>query len=353
MNKLKHIVFLTPGFAASEKDTVTIPAMQLFLEQLLAELPEDTACSLITFQYPYQDETYCYKGIKVYPLNGQNMVLKKLGVWWRAMFLLNKLHKENPISALHSFWLGECALMASVFGNWKKLPHVISAMGQDVLKENWFYPRMILKSRIVTLSQIQREMLLQNFGLDSQIVPMVMKKSIDLKSNEGPRMVDILAVGSLNTVKNYPVFLALVETIAAEKPNLCVEIIGEGDQRQEIERGIKQRNLAETVHLRGSMPRSQVLARMTESKILLHPSHHEALGLVFLEALAAGMHIVSFAVGISKDIQTENWDVCYTKEEMIRKCLARLENDRPYKSFAWEGADQCIQSYIQFYESAV
>ena len=80
----QHIVFLTPGFAESDKDSTTIPALQVYLKSLRKTLP-DTKMTLLAFQFPFSKTIYDWHGIEVILLNGKNKRIKKLWVWRKAM----------------------------------------------------------------------------------------------------------------------------------------------------------------------------------------------------------------------------------------------------------------------------
>jgi len=115
-NKKLHIVFLTPGFAESETDSTTIPALQVFLKNIRKAVP-NSEMRLIAFQFPFKKKKYDWNGIQIVPLNGRNNTFKKPFVWWKALKLLKKIHKESPIDCIQSFWIGECSHIGNKFSN--------------------------------------------------------------------------------------------------------------------------------------------------------------------------------------------------------------------------------------------
>ena len=120
-----HIVFLTPGFAESESDSTTIPALQIYLKELSSRL-SDTKLTLISFQFPFHSKPYPWNGITVIPLNGQNSRLKKYKTWTKARETLEKLHQRHKIDVIHSFWIGECTRIGSLFSKGLGIKHVVS-----------------------------------------------------------------------------------------------------------------------------------------------------------------------------------------------------------------------------------
>ncbi len=343
-----HIVFLTPGFAESEADSTTIPALQVFLKSIRTALP-NAKLSLLAFQFPFTKKTYDWHGIEVIPLNGQNKRLRKLRTWRKATKTLKKLHKTQKIDTIHSFWIGECARIGQKFADRYKLNHLVTVMGQDAtIKNSHGVYLKDANTNIVTLSENHQQALQANYELNSTIIPW------HLNVSEFPALqkntIDILGVGSLNTIKNYGDFVDVISTLAKTHKNLNVTIIGDGDERPKIEKKIQNLQLENTITLLGHLPRAQVLEKMAISKILLHTSMYESFGFVFLEALYSGMHIVSHNVGLAK--ASRNWAVCEHKTDLIEACKHLLSQENlPKARVAVSSETETINAYLSLYHA--
>jgi colanic acid/amylovoran biosynthesis glycosyltransferase len=75
--------------------------------------------------------------------------------------------------------------------------------------------------------------------------------------------------------------------------NFSYEIIGYGPEQESLQRLIGELNLAGSVSLLGPRSNEQVIERMTQADLFLLPSILEPLGVVLLEAQAAGLPIVA------------------------------------------------------------
>ncbi|MCH2195270.1 glycosyltransferase [Kordia sp.] len=347
-NTNQHIVFLTPGFAESESDSTTIPALQVFLKSMRKALPY-AKLTLLTFQFPFTREIYDWYGIQVIPLNGQNKRLKKLQTWRKASKALKKLHKTQKIDTIHSFWIGECARIGEKFAKKQNIHHVVTVMGQDAAIKN-SYGKVLIGSnaKIVTLSKNHKKELKVNYGLDSSIIPW------HLDVSEFPALqkntIDILGVGSLNTIKNYGDFIDIISALTKTHTNLKVSIIGDGGMRNEVETKIKNLQLEDTITLLGHLQRTEVFTKMSQSKILLHTSMYESFGFVFLEALYAGMKIVSHNVGLAK--ASENWIVCEHKIDLIEACEKLLATENSKKERVILSSEtETINAYLSVYNA--
>ena len=344
----KHIVFLTPGFAKSENDSTTIPALQVFLKLLKKRLP-NAKLTVVTLQYPHIKEPYKWNTINVFPLNGQSKRLKKLLTWRKAISILEKLNNSQKIDALHSFWIGECSRIGEKFAIKHDINHVITVMGQDAIKSNIHAKRLLnSEAKLITLCKNHSNDLKKTYGLDSIIIPwhINITEFPDLKENN----IDILGVGSLNTVKNYEGFIEIISSITKIHKNLNVTIIGDGVLRSKLEKKIKNLGLENTITLLGELPRTEVLNKMAQSKILLHTSHYESFGFVFLEALYSGMQVISYDVGLAKTSQ--QWTVGKNQLELTQACKKTLSpSNRAKKRITLSSELTSINAYTSLYNA--
>src|SRR3982750_1217603 len=102
------LIILTPGFPADEMDTTCLPPQQVFVHSLHRLHPE-TEIILISFQYPYQQKEYEWHGVKVISFGGKNKGgLSRRLLWKRVHKKLRDIHQQKKITAILSFWYGEC-----------------------------------------------------------------------------------------------------------------------------------------------------------------------------------------------------------------------------------------------------
>jgi len=100
----------------------------------------------------------------------------------------------------------------------------------------------------------------------------------------------IVAVGRLTAAKDYPTLLLALE-IACQKSDLGLLIIGEGEERHNIEGLIVDLKLSETVELMGN--KKNPYSYMANSSLFVLSSVVEGFGIALVEALALGLPIVS------------------------------------------------------------
>ncbi len=110
----------------------------------------------------------------------------------------------------------------------------------------------------------------------------------------------ILFAGRLDPQKGVLTLPHLAETLRPKFPRVRWLIAGEGPLRAELEQQIQDRSLTETVQLLGS--RSDIPELMKTADLFVFPSRWEGMPNVILEAMAAGLPIVSTAVEGIEDL---------------------------------------------------
>ena len=137
-----HLVILTPGFPENEEDSSCIPPLQDFVKTL-ALTKKSWKISIVSFHYPYQKHQYKWNDINVFCAGGKNgKGWKKVRTWARVWNYLKHLNKSSPINLLHSFWLGECAMLGKYKGRRLRIPHLCTLMGQDARAREYKYFRL-------------------------------------------------------------------------------------------------------------------------------------------------------------------------------------------------------------------
>jgi glycosyltransferase involved in cell wall biosynthesis len=346
-NKSKHIILLTPGFPQNEEDSTAIPALQIYVKAL-KECNPNFNIKIITFQYPFTSKKYDWFGVPVFPLNGRNKKYKKFFVWNKANRLLEKINQEKPVDIIHSFWLGECALVGQKFAQTQNIKYLVTAMGQDVNKNlflRFFLNKSINNSQIITLSKTHKGLLHKNHALESTIISWGINPENFPKQQE--KTIDILGVGSLVKIKNFSLFIKIIAKLKKQIGNLNVEIIGNGNLKMQLRNEISEHDLEHIIILNDELPRNEVLIKMAKTKILLHTSSYESFGMVFLEALQSAMKIVSFKVGFAKN--SDNWYVCKTEGQMVEKLYNTLQNFQINITESIYTINETVQKYSNIY----
>lgn len=341
---MKHVVFITPGFAKDENDASCIPPLQLFAKHLAQQ---NFKVTVIALEYP-ERKNYRWHNVDVYSCGGNNSWLAKPFTWLEVNSLFTKIDSKNKVDLVHSFWLQDTVLLGSCISKKKSLPHLTTLMGQDVLPSNNYLKIPFLRrQKMVALSRFHAdtfEATTQN--VVRKIIPWGIDKNEFPGFNNGNRSIDILAVGSLNQVKNLNEFIEELALVKNDFPKVNAIIAGDGLLRNELEGKVKQLNLSNNINFKGHLQRPEILQLMQQSKILLHTSKFESYGYVFAEALWSGMKIVSHPVGIATE---QNSLIGNSKQELANHCLRILQTENNYEQIETATIQQTVSEYISMY----
>jgi glycosyltransferase involved in cell wall biosynthesis len=356
-----RVVWITPGFAADAADTDAVPYLQV-----LARALHDQGVDLhiVTLEYPFSSRAYQWYGISVYPCNGQNRRFRKPAALYAAFIMVWRLCKDQKNVAVHSFWwdrktvLTECLMR--LWRWWgqhgKRAPlctHFCTLMGQEVHPDRKFNFRNCarqMQQRLVAISAFQDARLLQHAGFRAgQIIEWGISDSDVVSSASALRNIDIIGVGSLNAVKNWPLWIRVVAQVRLHLPDIRALLVGQGPESANIEQYIRAEGLEDNIALQPAPARPVALAAMRRSKVLLHTADFEGFGYVLTEAAALGCRVVSTPVGIAPAVARCGQD----EVQLTQQVLQALSEPACHQSVVpWRAADTA-QAYRTLWQSRI
>lgn len=137
------------------------------------------------------------------------------------------------------------------------------------------------------------------------------------------------AIGRIQAVKGFTYFIEACSKLNQKYPNTFrFVLIGEGSQREELEKVISQEGLSDVFHFSGF--REDIDSCLRALDCYVSSSLSEGLGLSVMEALSTGVPVVTTGVGGVKDFtrNEENSLVVEPKNsEHLAKAIERIYND--------------------------
>lgn len=324
-HKEKALIVLSPAFPENEAADYWVPSQQDMVKALQEQNPE-IRIIVLAFYYPYQKNEYQWHHSSVIPLHGTAYrKLNKVFFWWKTWRTLHHLHLRYEVVGLFSFWCGVCALAGKYFGKWHAIPHLTWICGQDARPLNKFVRYIRPQpSQLAAMAPFLVKEFHKNHGIrPALIIPNAIDPSIFPLLTNTARDIDILAVGSFEPLKQYPLMVEMVSKLTISLPGIKVYHCGMGPEKEKVETLIHEWNLENNFFLLGARNRSEVIRLMQRTKVFLHPSNYEGCSTVILEALYAGAHAISFTYPFDEPVP--HWHVVSTQEEMMKKALEILQ----------------------------
>jgi glycosyltransferase involved in cell wall biosynthesis len=115
----------------------------------------------------------------------------------------------------------------------------------------------------------------------------------------------ILFVGRLLPMKGIPMLIEALRRLHTSSP-FKLTIIGEGPERELLERLASELGLSSCIHFLGSRPLVEVSAAMREAHVFCLPSVRESGGAVLLEAMAAARPVIAVKYGGPAEVVSEH-----------------------------------------------
>jgi glycosyltransferase involved in cell wall biosynthesis len=132
----------------------------------------------------------------------------------------------------------------------------------------------------------------------------------------------VVCVANFTWVKNHALLVRAADRVVRCRPDALFLLAGEGELRPGIAREIDRRGLGERVRILGQVPNARRLAACADLVVL--SSHHEALPVVIIEALAAGVPAVCPAVGGVPDLVRHGCNGILTEPESAEALAAGI-----------------------------
>lgn len=226
---------------------------------------------------------------------------------------LNKKIKEFKPDILHAHYASSYGFLGALSGFH---PYVISAWGTDVMKfpQESFVKKAILKYNLnradvicatsTTISTYVKSIA----GKDSQVIPFGVsfnnfKQDLSLKSNN--RFV-IGTIKPLEAIYNIDKVIHAFATIHLKFPETELLIVGDGSERENLTRLVKQLNLETCVTFTGRVKFTDTPHYFNRLNCLVNISKYESFGVSVVEAMACKVPVIVSNTGGLKEVVMNN-----------------------------------------------
>jgi len=116
-----------------------------------------------------------------------------------------------------------------------------------------------------------------------------------------------LYLGYLVPRKNVGLLIEIANELKQKRNDFCIDIIGDGESREQLELKVKNLDLCEFVKFHGFKQKNELPSYFANTKALLFQTDFDIWGLVLNEAMAAGVPCLSSAnAGASFDLIQNN-----------------------------------------------
>ncbi|HEX9740107.1 MAG TPA: N-acetyl-alpha-D-glucosaminyl L-malate synthase BshA [Ignavibacteriaceae bacterium] len=209
---------------------------------------------------------------------------------------------------------------------------------------------------VTAVSRFLKEKTLTNYDIDKEIkvIPNfvdteLFKPNSDctFRKNVASKGEKILVhTSNFRPVKRVPDTIKIFDIVQKEIPAKLI-LIGDGPDRSECERLVRQLNLMEKVKFLGKQ--DGLVEILTASDIFLIPSQSESFGLAALEAMACGLPVISSSVGGLPELVAHNECGFIAEigdiERMAKYAIDLLTNEKKYSIFSQNARSRSVNKF--------
>lgn len=170
------------------------------------------------------------------------------------------------------------------------------------------YPKC---SNIISVSRSLQNNILQECGINSTVISNLVDAQhfsslTDTKQTNHNNAIRFISIGALIPRKNHIGLIKAFNNLSLPNDSWHLRIIGAGKQKDKIRKLIKKHNLDNNIELLGQKNKRDIMVELNNSDVFVLNSNSETFGVVFIEALAAGLPVIGTKCGGPEDIITPN-----------------------------------------------
>ena len=173
--------------------------------------------------------------------------------------------------------------------------------------------------RLLCVSAPQAEQIRRNTGRSVQAIHNV----VDLESFAlpgAPRKREgsfrFAATGNLIPRKGYDLLLSALAELSARGIDACLTVIGDGPERASLEAMAETLGLGDRVEFLGRLERKDIARQYERCDAFVLPSRMETFGVVYIEAMAAGLPVIATVCGGPEDFVNETNGILIPAEDV-------------------------------------
>ncbi len=178
-------------------------------------------------------------------------------------------------------------------------------------------------------------------------IPNVIEELPKKKSSE--KSHSLVSIGRLSKEKAQEDLIELVYMLKKDYEDISLTLIGDGEERENLERLVKEKGLKKNVTFTGFLKKEKIEKYLLKSNIFVTPSKTESFGLVAIEACSYKLPVVAFdsALGIKEILENNNGILIKNRnlKEMKNK-IEKLFEDRDYRDKIAGNGYQNVKKYL-------
>jgi glycosyltransferase involved in cell wall biosynthesis len=360
----------TPGFVADFASHVAQHAGDVYVlaphykHAVSHEDSDNLHVKRYRYFFPAVGEDILYNGggatkIQRTPLYAVKLLCFMVSLFFNTLYFTLR----HNITVINAHWIVPQGLVGVFVARLTSRPLAITVHGSDILGLNGKHmqriKRFILRraDKVYVNSSVTQTACMELYKRDYLLIPMginathfqLKPSQTHLKKLYHLHGFTILFVGRLTGTKGVIYLLEALGLLKSADIQYKALIVGTGPLETELQAYIDDNGLSDDVTMVGWVKQDDLPEYYAAADIFVGPSLYEAQGLVFIEALAAGLPVIGTTQGGMKDfvVNGENGLLIAPKSSQeLYEALSKLHDDRSLlKAMAAQAAPSVRRAY--------
>lgn len=263
--------------------------------------------------------------IKIHFLN------KKTGFDIKAIWKLYKLIKKERPDIIHSHLHAGIYVYLTALMCKQRFIHTVHTLAEyempNINRKIMATAYKTKRAFPIAISEAVRLSLLKVYSKEISEIELIYNgaklQTDTLHVEQNGNKVRLVSIGRLTHEKNTELMLQVFFELSKRHDGISLNILGEGELKEEIENSIKKHKLVGKVKLLGFV--GDIYTELQKSDIFIFTSIYEGFGLVIVEAMSAGLPIVSSGVGAIPELVRDGIDGYIFESGNLADAVAKLD----------------------------
>lgn len=151
----------------------------------------------------------------------------------------------------------------------------------------------------------------------------------------------IVSVGRIIKQKNNMMLINAFKSICDEFEDLKLVFYGEGNMKEELERRTKEMGLGEKIIFAGNV--KNVISKIKDAKMFVMTSNYEGMPNALLEAMCAGLPVISTKVSGAVDVIEDGVNGCLVDVNDVNALAQTMRKFLENKEYATQCAENAVR----------
>ena len=309
-------------------DKFYFPFLSMLKERLEAEQ---------TIFIPYQEDNIIEKDMKIiedYNSIGVNTIALPIKTSWDRIFYFKKIKKYarnlenrifvNDFQIIHTHSLFSDGGVAYLLKKKYNIPYIVAVRTTDIYIFMKYFPHLIrfgqkvieAAEKVIFITPSLKDSTInrlykgysESLPKDKwEIIPngigefWINNRVVRSKTLKNKEILNLVQVSRLNVQKNVDKTILAVHILVSRGFNVKLDILGEGEQRNKLEKMVDSLNLRKNIYFHGFVNDLEQMKKFyAKNDIFVMPSKGETFGITYIEALSQGLPIIGInGTGVS------------------------------------------------------